>query len=352
MMAQSIPEHSFRILLARPSAVAAGWLILTCLLSPCWADEVQMRNGDRLTGTIVTMEEETLTIDTAHSGEVKIHWPEIQSLSADKPLTVQLHDKVQETDWTEWIYTRYATVEADRIGADGPIALDTVKAINPAPPIRYQGTLNVGGNRTQGNTETQAVNASTRWTVRSDRHRMLAEAKYNYGEVGSQVTVRNSLASLKYDFFLTKKIFSNVEGLIEADTFQNLSLRSTIGAGLGYQFLDTKRATVSVVTGLAHVSEHYTNAPSVKTPSARWSLRTEFVLIPDRVKLFHKHEGFIDFGERAALRFFADQGLRVTLIGNLFFNMEYDFRYNDAPAPGRKRTDEAIIFGIGFEFKS
>ncbi|MDO9116580.1 MAG: DUF481 domain-containing protein [Nitrospira sp.] len=352
MTARSIHGTSLRILLPRFSVLAAGWLAVTVLFSPCWADEVHLRNGDRLTGTIVRMEEEILILSTAHSGEVKIRWPEIQSLSADKPLTIQLHDKVEETGWTEWLYTHHATVEAGRIGVDGPFALDAVKAINPPPPIRYHGTLNVGGNRTQGNTETQAVNASTRWTVRSDRHRMLAEGKYNYGEVGSRVTVRNSLASLKYDFFLSKKLFASAEGLMEKDTFQNLSFRSTIGAGLGYQFIDTQRASISVVTGLAHVSEHYTNAPSIKTPSARWSLRTEFVLIPDRVKLFHKHEGFLDFDQRSALRIFADQGLRVTLLGNLFFNVEYNIRYNGAPAPGRKRTDEAVIFGVGFEFKS
>ncbi len=68
-----------------------------------------------------------------------------------EPLTIQLHDKVEETDWTQWLYTHYATVEAGRIGSDGPFALDSVKAINLPPPIRYHGMLNVGGHRTQGN---------------------------------------------------------------------------------------------------------------------------------------------------------------------------------------------------------
>lgn len=328
-----------------------SWLLFSSLPLPCWADEVQLRNGDRLTGTIVTMEEGTLTVNTAHSGDVKIQWPQIRRLSSDKPLMIQLHDKVNETDWTEWLYTRYATTEAVLIGEHGPITLDSVKAINPPPPIRYLGTLNLGGNRTQGNTSTQALNASTRWSVRSDRHRVLAEAKFNYGEVGSRVTVRNSMAALKYDFFLSRKVFANAEGLFEKDTFQNLSLRTTLGAGLGYQFVDTQRASISAVAGLAHVSEDYTNADRTSTPSARWSLRTEFVLVPDRVKLFHKHEGFYDFGDRQTLRVFADQGLRVTLVGNLFINVEYNLRYNGAPAPGRRRTDEAMIIGVGYEFK-
>jgi putative salt-induced outer membrane protein YdiY len=332
-------------------AATAGWLLVVLLCPPGWADEVLLRNGDRLTGTIVTMEEGVLTLSTPHSGEVNIQWPEIQHLAADKPLKIQLHDTVDGPDWREWLYTHYAMMESLRISADGPLSFDAIKAINPPPPIRYRGTLNLGGNRTQGNTDTQALNASTRWTLRSDRHRVLAEAKYNYGEVGTQVTVRNSQAALKYDFFLTRKIFTNVEGLMEKDTFQNLLLRMTLGSGLGYQFVDTKAATVSVVSGLAYVNEHYTNAPSTKTPSARWGVRSEFVLVPDRVKLFHKHEGYYDFGERGALRIFADQGLRVTLLGNLFVNLEYDLRYNGDPAPGRQKLDEAMILGLGYEFK-
>jgi putative salt-induced outer membrane protein YdiY len=241
--------------------------------------------------------------------------------------------------------------ESLRISADGPLSFAAIKAINPPPPIRYQGTLNIGGNRTQGNTDTQALNASTRWTVRSDRHRIFAEGKYNYGEVSTQVNVRNSLAALKYDFFLTTRIFINTEGLLEKDTFQSLALRTTLGSGLGYQFLDTARATLSVVSGLAYVSEDYIDATSTKTPSARWGVRSEFVLVPDRVKFFHRHEGFYDFGERGALRIFADQGLRVTLIGNFFLNLEYDLRYNGDPAPGREKLDEAMILGLGYEFK-
>jgi putative salt-induced outer membrane protein YdiY len=336
-----------------PRAViaAAAWLLLTVLLTPCWADEVVLRNGDRLTGTIVTMEEGILTLSTLHSGEVKIQWPEIQHLAADKPLKIQLHDTVDAPDWREWLYTHYAMMESLRISADGPLSFESIKAINPPPPIRYQGTLNLGGNRTQGNTDTQALNASTRWTLRSDRHRILIDGKYNYGEVGSQVTVRNSLGTLKYDFFVSKRVFINTEGLFEKDTFQNLALRTTLGSGLGYQFLDQPWATLSVVTGLAYVSEDYTNAPATKTPSWRWGVRSEVVLVPDRVKLFHKHEGFYDFGERGALRILADQGLRVTLIGNLFVNVEYNIRYNGDPAPGRRRTDEAMILGLGYEFK-
>jgi putative salt-induced outer membrane protein YdiY len=108
---------------------------------------------------------------------------------------------------------------------------------------------------------------------------------------------------------------------------------------------------LSLSAGLAYVSEHYTNSPSNRTPSGRWSLRWEHSLLPDRVRLFHRHEGFYDINEGNALRLNADQGVRITVYKNLFFNVEYDLRLNTQPAPGRKKTDEAIIFGVGYELK-
>jgi hypothetical protein len=34
----------------------------------------------------------------------------------------------------------------------------------------------------------------------------------------------------------------------------------------------------------------------------------------------------------------------------LYFRLEYDYRYNTTPAPGRKEMDDPHIFGVGFEF--
>jgi putative salt-induced outer membrane protein YdiY len=58
------------------------------------------------------------------------------------------------------------------------------------------------------------------------------------------------MAQAKYDYFVTKKVFLDAFGLLEKDTFQSLQLRLTLGAGVGYQFLDTGRTTLSTSVGL------------------------------------------------------------------------------------------------------
>jgi putative salt-induced outer membrane protein YdiY len=316
---------------------------------PAWADEVHLLNGDRLSGTIVKMEEGVLTLQTDYGGEIKIEWGKVQRLSSDGTLKI-LAPGENRDPIRSFFYGSQALQEVRELGPDGPVPLADIRAIN-VEPIRLTGTVTIGGNSTSGNSSTKAFNGSTRFTLSAYRQRLLVEGKYNYGQAGDQVTARNSLASLKHDYFVSKQVFIESFGMLEKDTLQNLQLRSTIGSGLGYQFYETARTTLSLSIGLAHVNEHFTNSPNTQTPSGRWSLRWEHGLWPDRVKLFHRHEGFYDITAGNAFRINADQGVRITVYKNFFFNVEYDFRLNSQPAPGRKMTDEAVIFGVGYELK-
>ncbi len=325
-------------------------LILTIWLStPCWADEVYMQNGDRLTGTIEKLEEKVLILHTEYGNTIRIDWTKVKRVTSDSPLKVLVPDQSRDVV-RDFFYGANGLKQVTELGPDTPISLADVTAIN-LEPVRMTGTVTIGGNSTSGNSSTKAVNAATRMTIFAYRQRLLIEGKYNYGQAGDQITARNSMASLKHNYFLTQKIFIETFGMLEKDTLQRLQLRSTVGSGLGYQFYESPRTTLSLSVGLAHVSEHYSTAPNTQTPSGRWSLRWEHALLPDRIKVFHRHEGYWDVNAGNAFRFNADQGIRITVYKNLFFNVEYDLRLNTQPAPGRKTTDESVIFGVGYELK-
>src|SRR6266513_349611 len=68
-------------------AVFSG--LLCCEVS---ADEITMKNGDRLTGTIVKLDGEKLTIKSEFAGEVQIRWTAIEKMTSDQPAYVTLKD--------------------------------------------------------------------------------------------------------------------------------------------------------------------------------------------------------------------------------------------------------------------
>ena len=81
---------------------------------PVFADQVVLKNGDTLTGTIVDSDAKTLTLksesvgrveDSKFVGEVKIQWDAIQSITSSQPLHVTSKDGQTlvgnvTTDWT------------------------------------------------------------------------------------------------------------------------------------------------------------------------------------------------------------------------------------------------------------
>lgn len=338
-------DHVPRLLLWQRAML----LLSLWLAAPALADEVYLENGDRLTGTIVKMEESLLTLQTDYGGEIKIDWKKVQRFTATTPVNILVPGESRDV-LRDFIYGAQGQREITEAGQGTATPLSDISAIN-LDPIRMAGTVSIGGNNTSGNSNTKAFNSAARLTFYAYRQRLLVEGKYNYGQANDQVTARNSLASLKHNYFVSKQVFIETFGMLEKDALQALQLRSTIGSGLGYQFYETPTTTLSLSGGLAHVSENFTNSPNTQTPSARWSLRWEHSLWPDRVKVFHRQEGFWDINAGNAFRLNADQGLRITVYKNLFFNVEYDFRLNTQPAPGRKKTDEAMIFGVGYEFR-
>ncbi|MEK7406677.1 MAG: hypothetical protein AAB225_16485, partial [Acidobacteriota bacterium] len=61
------------------------------------ADVIDLKNGDRVTGTVVKKDAATLTVKSAHFGTIALPWNQVDSITTDTPLNAELADgtKVQ-----------------------------------------------------------------------------------------------------------------------------------------------------------------------------------------------------------------------------------------------------------------
>ena len=62
--------------------------LLLCLTTIAYADVATLKNGDRVTGTLVTIKGGTLQLKTANLGSVSIPMAQVVSYSTDKPVAV------------------------------------------------------------------------------------------------------------------------------------------------------------------------------------------------------------------------------------------------------------------------
>ena len=152
--------------------IAALTMLLIVIPYAAEADVVVLKNGDRVTGRIIKMENKRLEIDPGYADVMKIKWEDIRSITSERPMSIQLFGEV---DIPEDVGER----DVDRIfvrtlGEEGPIRLEDVRAINFTEQD-YRGYISAGGNQTSGNTETQALNISGSLTYRKYEHRFIMD---------------------------------------------------------------------------------------------------------------------------------------------------------------------------------
>lgn len=342
---------SARLLPARYRLACHLLLIVVCLLIPCLADAavVNLKNGDRITGRVVKMQDKKLEIDVDYSGtNVIIDWEDVQSIKTERPMSIKLYANAQIPD-NVGIRIRDRII-LDSLEEGGPVRLEDVRDINLAEQD-YYGYLSGGGNQTFGNTQTEALNISGSLAYRQHEHRFILDGKYNRAQADNKDTANNGAFNIKYDYFLSRRLYTGGFNLTETDQFQDLSVRNTSGALLGYDILDSADHKLTFAVGPAAVYQDFTTTPSTVTPSGTWLARYELRLRGDDVILFHRQQGFADATHGKAVRWNADQGIRVKISSNWRVNFEYDLRYNSEPVANKKKADTNLIFGFSYDIK-
>src|SRR5690606_10352507 len=76
----------------RAIRVIMACMLLLSIARAAYADQVILKNGDIISGTVINKSGDTLTFNTAYAGDIKINWKEISTLSTDKPVATLLDD--------------------------------------------------------------------------------------------------------------------------------------------------------------------------------------------------------------------------------------------------------------------
>lgn len=305
--------------------------ILACLARTAAADEVRLSNGDRLTGRVVSLAGGTLTFSTPN-GDLRIPWANVSALTIDEPILV----------------TRGSTPAAS---ATGVITLTDVTALaRPQPAVVVDGGANAGFISSAGNTDVNSLRLDGDVVARASANRYTASAAITRAEDGDVETARNWSAAFKYDRFLSTRMFLNANAIFTNDRFRDLDLRTALGAGLGYQVLQTPVVALTVDGGLGWVNENLESLPDDRYAAAREAVALTVTAVPDRVQLFHQHDGYFGVTGDDNLFIRMQNGVRVGLAAGFVTTLRLDLDYDRSPAPGRRNTDQTFSLTLGYRF--
>jgi putative salt-induced outer membrane protein YdiY len=336
-------------------------LPLTCALivslvlaSRAGADEIQLLNGDRLTGKIVSAEGGKVVIKTESAGDVTVDLSKVKTISTDEPIVVKSGDSTFKSKLQPGADGTVQVVPVEG-GAPQALALKDLTQLNP-PPVRWTGSIVANALVTRGNSESENVGASVNLVRRSEIDRITFGAGYYYGRQKNQDTgesetnVNNWFVLGKYDFFVTKQFYLYAAARVERDEIADLDLRLTAGGGLGYQWFETPTFNLFTEAGLAWVYEDFSDQPSEDHAALRLAYHVDWT--PHKMlKLFHNleylpnvTEPFVDYNLNL------DAGLRATIISDFFAEFKFEFRYDSTPAIDKKKEDLRFLVGVGWSF--
>ncbi len=362
----SPPEQAFlnNTLLKRLRAEATilfGTIVVTAVLcfsslflfpNSALADEVYLKNGDLLTGEILSTEDEQLIVETNYAKKIKVKFDKVVCVSSDKEVTLLLRNNEKLVGQVTCPALGSIQLLDQETGETTEISFADLKAINPPPPppaVTYKALVDVGGAINSGNTRSKTLNSSAKFQARSKNQRLYLEGKFNYGESEGEEDQRNWLTGAKYDYFWTEKVYTYLRPFAEYDKFQDLDLRFITSAGPGYQFIDTETAGLFAELGPAYFYEDYDTEDDNEYLAARWAAGGRFHIIPQKLVFFHLHEFYYDLSSDVGAYLRTEQGVRLALVENFFLNFRVDYKYKSDPPEGNKSSDTALVLGIGYE---
>lgn len=358
------------------SANLIAWLCVLAALSCIFvaaanADQVTLKNGDRITGTIVKSDGKTLLLKTDSAGEVTLKWDAVSAIVSSQPLSLQLQNGqiVSGNVTTEDGKFEVATPDRSAVAAprDSVVAIRNAEEESTYDRLQHprltdfwSGLLDTGLSETRGNSALTAFNLAGKAARVTTRDKISLYSTVVYATDNTTPPKRTTANSIqggaRYDYNLTPRLFAFGIADFAYDEFQHLDLRSVLGGGLGLHVIKTENTTFDVFAGGDYDREKFSaNPPLVLTSSTRnvaevdlgeelsWKLN-------NRVSLNERFSAFPNLSDFGQYRFQFDATAATKLKNWLSWQVTVSDRYLSDPLLGLKGNDELLSTGLRLTF--
>lgn len=328
---------------------------LGLLAPPLHADELRLRNGDRISGTVVHKSGTDVVVRTDYAGDITVRWDQVLAITTSHPIRLQARgaEAVARVRLHPGAAGE-ATLEPP-IDGSATLPLSRIAFLNPTPAesgegMVLSGRLTFSFASTRGNTDTSHLygEADLAGEAKRSRFSLVLSADQQQGD--NETTAERARASGDYDYFIAANRFLYGRTSLEHDRFADLRLRSTVGAGYGWQLRDTPDTTLSLRSGLDYVMVNHMEAPDEHFPALGFGVKFKHRPFGRRFELFHEADGYWNLKRREDLTVITRTGLRVPIVAGLQTTAQVNLDWDGDPAEGRRSLDTTLLLGAGYEW--
>jgi putative salt-induced outer membrane protein len=343
------------------------------------ADQLTLKNGDRLTGTIVKSDRKTLLLKTDFAGEINLQWDAVTSIVSSQTLHLALEDgqtivgTVTTADGKFEVATKETgPVTASKNAVAGVRNDAEQKAYDeqidrlrhPHLTDFWSGLLDTGLSLTRGNSESLTYSLSGKAARVTDRDKIsvYTTAVYANSTVNglNSTTAHAIRGGVRGDLNVSEHLFVFGFTDFEYDQFQDLDLRNVVGGGLGYHLIHTKATTFDLFAGGDYDQDFFgAIAATASTPATAAVTRKHGEVdlgeafnakINNRTTLTEQFSLYPNVSDTGSYRFQFDASVSTKLRNWLSWQVTSSDRYLSDPLPGFKKNDLILSTGLRLTF--
>lgn len=325
-------------------------IIMLTHTTPSSADQtITLDNGNRLTGTVIRMNDSILQFSTGYAGTIGINWNKVTEISSDSPMNIRL--------------SGYGTIPVSSVIRSGDnLLLDgksepakNIRQINPedweiGKAARVTGELNFALKLDRGNTHENRANVSSSLEWKKLAHRLRLAGEFEYGKTNDIETVSRRSIETSWDSHFSKNLYYGVTTSYRMNRITLLEHRWSLGPYTGWNLVNNSRSRISAETGIEYTLEDYQSRSPQTFISNGW--RTEFshFIIPGKLEIYHRNKGLLSLASEGGLTFDSWSGVKLPLAGGLQTSAELKTGYNSDAPTGNKAWDTTWRMRLGYRW--
>ena len=327
---------------------------------------VFLRNGDRLTGEILSENARRIVIRTPAAGRVTLQRDQVERIeefplrsgsiptTAPAPpsiATVGTNPPVAITPPAPGGVTNPPVASVASTNAVAGTSLLWLPNWAHGLWTNWHGNVQIGANIGVGTANWQSIYANANVVKKWGRTTTLLNYALSYGTLNDVVSADRMYGTAKTDlaWAAPRKLYSYAQGAGGYDEIRRINLEYLAGAGMGYKVIDRTRLVLAGEVGSQYQVFDYVNAQDRADVAARFAenLTTQIGKDVKIVQQLGFTPGFADLSNYQ-VRF--GLTLSVVLFKPLTLNLNVIDTYLSQPAPGTADNDIQVSTTVGVNF--
>lgn len=327
-------------------------LALVSVVLPAAADTVHLANGDRITGTVRSIDGSSVVVKTDWAGTLVVDRESVRAVDSEQAFNLsvdgdRLHGaRLAVADSGEQLVI---AEDRERETGFGFVEQASIDVLESRSEDDWSTNVTYGLNISTGNSETRSHSLRARSTLRRQEARHNGRFEVDRETDDGAVTKDQLRLGYQLDWFFRENWYSYGSSEYFKDDLKDVNYRFTVGAGVGHQFWENSLGGLDAEVGASAVIEEI-GGEQEENPALRLALDYNRFLIGRQLELFHNNEvlALADLDRGQIIN--ASTGLRLAMSKMWSADLRVDISHETEPADDQEKTDITYILGLGFEF--